>query len=132
MSNLRLSDYSYLRMWPRELFSQKEGGQLLIVKLVPELKLPGVYILYKDEEPYYVGRAAKLLSRLHSHANKVTAKHYSHWTHFSAFAWTNKSEDSGSALAVIEAILIAATPMARNGATPRFKRVPIPKLMRHG
>ena len=130
MSNLCLGDFAYIRMWPRDLFSQKENGRLLIKKMVPQLGCPGVYVLYKDEEPFYIGRASRLMSRLHSHANKVTAKHYAHWNYFSAFALEIEGQDSNQKLALIEAFLIASMPKTRNDSTPRFKRIQIPKSMR--
>lgn len=72
-SNIYLSDFKFLRMWPRTLFKKKDEKGCLRIKLeVKELHRPGVYILYKSDELYYVGRAAKLFDRLHSHANKVT------------------------------------------------------------
>ena len=40
----------YARMWPREVFDvRKNGDHLDEVKDL--LKSPGVYVLYKDEEP---------------------------------------------------------------------------------
>ena len=130
MPNLLMKDFAYLKMWPRELFSKKHGARLLIREEVEEMEFPGIYILYKDEDPFYVGRANRLVSRLHSHANKITSKHYQFWTHFSAFALNPKVKDRAQKLALLEAVLIAAMPKARNGSTPRFKRVQIPKSMR--
>jgi len=131
MANLQLSDFEFLRMWPRKLFKKKdENGRLLIKLEVPALKRPGVYVLYKGEELYYVGKASKLFARLHDHSNKVTDEHYAHWDYFSAFALAETAKDSVQKMAELEAILIAAMPRATNRATPRFKRVTIPKPLR--
>lgn len=56
-----------------------DDGHLIIRPEVPELNERGVYILYKDEEPYYVGRADRLWIRMHSHSNRVTDRYYAHW-----------------------------------------------------
>jgi hypothetical protein len=71
MANVHLEDFKFLRMWPRPLMKKKDdNGRLLIKPLVLELQRPGVYVLYKGEEPYYVGRANKLWTRLHDHSNR--------------------------------------------------------------
>lgn len=132
MSNLHLNAFAFFRMWPRNFFDKKEGdtGRLLLKREVPELQLPGVYVLYKGDELYYVGRAAKLWTRLHAHSNMVTDDYYAHWDYFSAFALVDAGTDSDQQIAQLEAILIAAMPRATNKATPRFKRVPIPRALR--
>ena len=57
MPSIHLTDFKFLRMWPRELFKKKDKkGHLLIRHLVPESAWPGVYVLYKGDELYYVGR----------------------------------------------------------------------------
>ena len=128
MPNVRLSAFAFVRMWPRALFQKKdENGRLLIKREVPELQRPGVYVLYKGDELYYVGKALKLFSRLHSHSNKVTDEYYAHWDYFSAFALAATVKSPGLKMAELEAILIAAMPRATNRSTPRFSRVRIPK-----
>ena len=122
-----LSDFRFFRMWPRSLFRIKQNGRLLIKLIVPDLQRPGVYVLYKGDELYYVGRAAKLFDRLHSHSNKVTDDYYAHWNYFSAFALAESVKNPREKIAELEAILIAAMPRATNSSTPRFKRVRIPK-----
>jgi predicted GIY-YIG superfamily endonuclease len=117
-------------MWPRSLFKKKSKGKLLIKIEVEELEQPGVYVLYKGDELYYVGKANRLMSRLHDHANKVTDDYYAHWDYFSAFVLVGELADTKQKLAELEAILIAAMPRATNRATPRFKRIPIPKSLR--
>ena len=77
MPNVLLSDFKFFRMWPRELFRKKDTkGHLLIKQHVPELRHPGVYMLYKGDELYYVGKAKSLYLRLHSHSNRVTDEYY--------------------------------------------------------
>jgi excinuclease UvrABC nuclease subunit len=118
-------------MWPRSLFKKKdEKGRLRIKIEAPDIERPGVYVLYKGDELYYVGKATRLMSRLHDHANKVTDEYYAHWDYFSAFVLTDAVIDPKQQLAQLEAILIAAMPRATNKATPRFTRVQIPKSLR--
>ncbi len=131
MSNVHLEDFKFLRMWPRTLMKKKDGkGRLIIKPLVPDLKQPGVYILYKGEEPYYVGQATVLWGRLHDHSNKVTDRYYAHWDYFSAFVLFHDAKDVSTKLSELEAILIAAIPRAVNHSTPKFKPVQIPKSLR--
>jgi predicted GIY-YIG superfamily endonuclease len=130
MANILLSDFKFIRMWPRSLFKKKENGRLLIKRHVPEMQSPGVYILYRGDELYYVGKASQLWSRMHDHANKVTDEYYAHWDYFSAFVLADTVEDRTQKLAELEAILIAAMPRATNRATPRFTRIQIPKSLR--
>ena len=42
----------FFRMWPRALFHMKEGKEVL-----KALNKPGVYVLYRDDEPYYIGKS---------------------------------------------------------------------------
>jgi hypothetical protein len=123
-------DFELLKMWPRKLLSMKEGGNLVIRKYVSQLERPAIYILYRDSQPIYIGRANRLISRLHSHANKATSKHYMGWDHFSAFVLIEGAKKPATELALLEAILIASYPGARNSAVPRFKLIRIPRAMR--
>ncbi len=129
MSNIALSDFGFFKMWPRRLFWGKDKDGLLIKREVPELQRPGVYILYRGDELYYVGRANKLFSRLHDHSNKITDEYYAHWDYFSAFALAETVKDHRKKILELEAILIAAMPRASNRSTPRFRRVRIPKSL---
>jgi len=105
----------YARMWPREIFDVKEGKGSLAATL-DFLKEPGVYILYRDEHPYYIGQAESLFGRLRLHAVNVKTRYYNFWTHFSAFAEADpKRRDQ------LEAILIAAMPTA-NSSKPRLAK----------
>ena len=110
----------YARMWPREFFDIKEKGQLLI-RSTGVLKEPGVYILYRDEHPYYIGKATtSLFKRLHDHANVSTDKYFNLWNYFSAFVVTKKHINE------VEGILIAAMPTA-NSASPKITQIRVPK-----
>jgi predicted GIY-YIG superfamily endonuclease len=130
MPNVRLRDFNFFRMWPRDLFRKKDSKGRLMIKLeVRELQLSGVYVLYKGDELYYVGKATNLFSRLHSHSNKVTDDYYAHWDYFSAFALADTVSNRREKMAELEAILIAAMPRATNRSTPRFTRVRIPKSL---
>ena len=126
MPTVHLRDFKFLRMWPRRLFKTKDGRRR--IKQVDALQRPGVYVLYKGDEIYYVGKATKrLFTRLHDHSNMVTDEYYAHWDYFSAFALAGTASNPGQRLAELEAILIAAMPRAVNRSRPRFERVRIPK-----
>jgi hypothetical protein len=89
------------------------------------LNEPGVYVLYRDDIPYYVGQAAnKLRYRLWGHACAPGERYNNFWNYFSAFVikddWLRN---------LVEAILIAAMPTA-NGARPLLKKTPFPAEMR--
>ena len=131
MSNVLLKDFKFLRMWPRFLFGKKDAKGRLRIKLeVDDLHRPGVYMLYKGDELYYVGKAKNLFDRLHSHANKVTDEYYAHWDFFSAFTLEDTVSNPAAKMAELESILIAAMPRATNRSTPRFTRVTIPRSLR--
>jgi len=118
-------------MWPRTVFKKKDdSGRLLIRTYVEEIEKPGVYILYRGDELYYVGKSNRLISRLHSHANKTTDRYYPHWDYFSAFVLKGPAAKTKEKLAQLEAILIAAMPRAINKSTPRFARIEIPRALR--
>jgi hypothetical protein len=112
----------FARMWPREIFDHlPEAAQKKpLAKSIEFLNQPGVYILYRDDIPYYIGRADKLRSRLWSHANKPSAKYYNFWNFFSAFVIPDRKH-----MIEIEGILIAAMPTA-NSAHPRLQREKFP------
>jgi hypothetical protein len=107
-------------MWPREIFDLRTGS-----KLVPEIRsllnAPGVYVLYRDDQPYYVGRATRALRhRLHAHANQPKDRYYNFWNFFSAFVVSDPRH-----IPEVEGILIAAFP-TENSATPRLTKLPLP------
>jgi len=88
------------------------------------LEGPGVYILYRDDEPYYIGRATKLRSRLWSHAIQAEGRYFHFWNFFSAFAVPNRKHRDE-----LEGVLIAAMPTA-NSANPRVQREQMPREVR--
>jgi predicted GIY-YIG superfamily endonuclease len=103
----------FFRMWPRALFHMKDGKDVL----AENLQQPGVYVLYRDDEPYYIGKTSKpLLKRLSTHALKPNARRYNFWNYFSAFEITNATHRDE-----VEAILISAMPTA-NSSRPKFDR----------
>lgn len=121
------SKIRYARMWPREIFDHdlkflRDEKQLVV------LGEPGVYVLYRDDVPYYVGQAKKLRSRLWQHAANPSTRYYNFWNFFSVFV-----PDDSSRLSEIEAILIAAMPTA-NSAKPKLAKEKFPltvtKLLR--
>ena len=110
----------YARMWPREIFDVK-NGQALLARKLPFLKEKGVYILYRDEHPYYIGKSSKsLFYRLRGHAIFPQARYYNFWNMFSAFAVAD--EDGRNEL---EAILIAAMPTV-NSSKPKLNKMRFP------
>jgi hypothetical protein len=103
----------FFRMWPRALFHMKDGKAVL----EDSLKEPGVYVLYRDDVPYYIGKTGKpLITRLCQHALKPNARRYNFWNYFSAFEIKDQSHRDE-----IEAILISAMPTA-NSSRPKFER----------
>lgn len=110
----------YARTWPREIFDVKKGKRFLF-KQIEFLRQPGVYILYRDEHPYYIGKADKLYKRIGIHATRPQAKYFNFWNRFSAFAVRSRAD-----MDALEAILIAAIPTA-NSAKPKLTRERLPK-----
>jgi len=122
----------YARVWPREIFYSlvpNQGGskrkKAVLAKGLELLNEPGVYVLYRNDIPYYVGQASnKLRYRLWEHACVPGARYTNFWNYFSAFV----IKDHGLRH-LVEGILIAAMPTA-NGARPLLKRAPFPAEMR--
>ena len=117
----------YARMWPRAVFYTKalneiSGRQRSHAKELEFLQRGRVYVLYRDDIPYYVGKANKLRSRLYLCATKPSAPHFHFWNYFSAFAVEdpNKRDE-------LEGVLIAALPTANNGSKPKLKSAGLPK-----
>jgi hypothetical protein len=106
------------RMWPREVFYR--GREYLRDPELAILGEPGVYVLYRDDVPYYVGQATKLRSRLWDHANVPGMRYYNFWNYFSVFVPEDPADRSQ-----IEALLIAAMP-TENSARPRLHKVRFP------
>jgi hypothetical protein len=113
-----------ISMWPREVWDITEEGSrtLYLKKHLPELREPGVYVLYLDEIPYYIGQAGVLYKRLHDHSNKSTDTYFNFWNFFSAFISEHDYLDA------IEGVLIAAMPTA-NSSKPKMDRVKLPDFV---
>lgn len=95
----------------------KKGRKLLEATL----DKPGVYVLYRNDEPYYIGKTGgPLIKRVGGHALKPNWKRYNFWNYFSAFAIEDDSHRDE-----VEAILISAMPTAVNSAKPKIPRMPI-------
>lgn len=105
------------QMWPRLVFDF--DGRQIVEQC---LKEPGVYVLFRDDQPYYVGKTKKasLFKRIKNHATKTRGRYYHFWNYFSAYVVPNRTHRDE-----IEGILIASMPIA-NGATPKIKRIPLP------
>src|SRR5438046_9813570 len=91
-----------VRMWPRALFHMKEGKAILKTALGN----PGVYVLYREDKPYYIGKTSQaLIKRLNGHALKPNWRRYNFWNYFSAFEIEDNDHRDE-----VEAILISAMP----------------------
>ncbi len=114
---------SVAQLWPREIFYIKNGKKYS--DDVKELfsKKSGIYILYRDDKPYYIGQTENLFKRLKNHAININAKHYNFWNRFTAF------EVRSEFLNDIEAILIKSIPLADNDKNPKIDRIKIPKII---
>lgn len=97
------------------------GSRGKLAGLKKHLAGPGVYVLYRDEKPYYVGKAStRLFGRLYSHARNANGRYFNFWNMFSAFVVPR-----ADLLPQIEGILIASMPTA-NSAKPRIARLRFP------
>jgi hypothetical protein len=125
--NLIIEEYA--RMWPREVFdclipNEKGGTKKVLAGVLDLVNQPGVYVLYRDDIPYYIGQALKLRGRLWAHANSPGGTYGNFWNYFSAFVIRDqKMRDE------VEGILIAAMPTA-NSAKPRLKRAKYPQVVK--
>ena len=109
----------YVKMWPRTVFDIKANGKLLS-ELADLLHEPGGYILYREGQPYYVGKARRLYKRIWAHANGARDKYYNFWNYFSAFPVSDANY-----LDEIEGVLIASMP-TENSSVHRIKRIHLP------
>ena len=114
---------AYIRMWPREAYNLKEGNKHLESVRKELRQKPGVYILYQNGQPYYIGQAKNLWYRIRNHAINQNAKHYHLWTYFSAFILTDTDY-----MNELEGLIIATVgTTTANGAIMRMKRILLPK-----
>jgi len=110
----------YVRMWPRRLLQIEEAED----SLRSELSRPGIYILYRDSTPYYVGKADNLYRRLCDHSD-IDTMYGNFWNMFCAFV-VGESEFRDQ----LEAILIAAMPTANRAHPKHFKRIHLSKALK--
>ena len=103
------------QMWPRLVFDFE--GRHTVKECLLE---PGVYVLFSDDQPYYVGKTTNLFKRIRNHATTTNHRYYHFWNYFSAFVIPDRKHRDE-----IEGVLIASMPIA-NGATPKIKRIPLP------
>jgi hypothetical protein len=124
----------YAHMWPREVFDclvpdENNKKKQNLVKGLELLDRKGVYVLYRDDVPYYVGQAIRLRGRMKAHASIPGSRYHNSWNFFSAFVIPDQGRRNE-----IEGILIAAMPTA-NSAKPRLKKAKFPpavkKMARH-
>lgn len=118
----------YARMWPREVFdclvtNENSGKKKILGKGLDLLNEPGVYVLYRNDIPYYIGQALKLRHRLWSHAGSPGARYGNFWNYFSAFVIHDPKMRNE-----VEGILIAAMPTA-NSAKPKLQRAKFPRVV---
>jgi len=112
-------------MWPREVYDLGWGkgyNPVVRKRIMEELKDPGVYVLYRDDQPYYIGKTKRPLhERIYAHANMSRDAYYNFWNFFSAFVVPDNDH-----LGEVEGILIASMPTA-NSAKPRIRRINVPR-----
>ncbi len=115
----------YARMWPRKVFNIRNGGQLP-AEVKKALSEPGVYVLYRDDHPYYVGKTGgSLFDRIWHHAIQSHGRYYNLWNFFSVFVVPGKKQRNE-----VEGILIAAMPTTANSANPKFRHLRLPGSVR--
>ena len=116
----------HARMWPRHVFERPElrdgsKSKSMLAKQLEFLSKPGVYVLYRDDEPYYIGQSYRLRRRLWKWAKDPRSRYYHFWNFFTAFTVEDsKLRDE------LEGILIACMPTA-NSMRPKLEHEPMPK-----
>jgi len=113
---------AYARMWPREVFDGMKGREVL-ARPVPFLQQPGVYVLYRDEHPYYIGKTNRILfKRIRSHAANAHDRYYNFWNYFPAFAVPDPVKRNE-----LEAILIASMPTVNSAQPKQLTKMLMPR-----
>jgi hypothetical protein len=120
----------YARMWPRDVFDYPTKGRKVLADDLTILQNAGVYVLYRDDVPYYIGKTDhRLGKRLFVHAKRPTSRYDYFWNHFSVFVIPDKTHR-----AIVESLLIAAMPTANSAKPKEFDRHKVPpaiiKMMR--
>ena len=109
----------YAKMWPRELFDFSRPGELK-----KDLKDPGVYILYRDDTPYYIRKTKNsLFRRIRRHAAVPEDRYFNFWNFFSALVVPDPHH-----VDEVEAILITAM-STENRAEPKLERLKLPEKL---
>jgi hypothetical protein len=121
----------YARMWPRDVFDYPGTKKKFLADELTILEHPGVYVLYREDVPYYIGKTdGALCKRLYVHAKKPTSRYDYFWNYFSVFVIDNEKYR-----AVVESLLIAAMPTANSARPQEFERHKVPKeiieMIRH-
>jgi hypothetical protein len=114
---------AYFKMCPRTALDLREGNKLAwdVWDIFQE---PGVYVLYRDDQPFYVGSSKKCVAdRIYDHANQPQDTYYNFWNYFSVFLVPEARH-----IAEVEGILIAAFP-TENASKPKFKRLTLPSRL---
>ena len=109
------------QLWSRDILDFRDGKRYLEQVKNLFLKKAGVYILYRDDKPYYIGQARNLFKRLVGYARNPNNSHFNFWNHFTAFVVSEPKY-----LDDIEAILIRAMPFADNSSKPKISKIKIP------
>lgn len=113
----------YAELWPREVFDIREGKNRLLKIAQELLSGPGVYVLYRDDVPYYIGKTEiNLYERIRKHANRPGEKYYRYWNYFSAYI-VGTIKHIGD----VEGLLITAIPAAANSSKPKIKKILLPR-----
>jgi len=113
---------AFIRLWPREVYDMKSNGKNIESVKNELFGKPGIYVLYRDEKPYYVGQAVNLWKRIKRHAVNQNSKQFHGWTKFSAFILEDKkymNELEGLILSVLEN-------ETANGAKQKITKIPLP------
>ena len=123
---------SFISMWPRELFHLKRGSSSISeFKEILEGK-PGIYVLHKGNEVFYVGKAGKkgkatgcLFSRIQDHDHNFDDDYHSSWNCFSVFIIT---EEARPMIDELERILqFTCLDSANKDRTKPGKQIKLPK-----
>jgi len=111
------------QLWPRHIFYLRDRNKNKYLEDVTELlrNKAGVYVLYRDDVPYYIGKSKNLFKRLAGYSRNPNSKYCNFWNFFTVFVVSNHKYIDD-----VEGILIKAMPLADNSSKPRMNRIRIP------
>jgi hypothetical protein len=113
----------YARMWPRDVFDYPGHIKKFLADELTILESPGVYVLYRDDVPDYIGKTDGFLcKRLYVHAKNPTSRYDYFWNYFSVFVIADEKNR-----AIVESLLIAAMPTANSARPQAFERHKVPR-----